>query len=88
MPASGTSFKSYGPTKLKPLKQIFFNFYANLNISQLHGTLRDDIYAPQAHLLTAIQPFPSGKSAGPDGYHCKLYKAFHEIIVPHVKDGE
>lgn len=47
---------------------------------QLDTTSRDGIDTPitEADLLDAIRAFPPGKAAGPYGFGCEFYKAFHK----------
>lgn len=77
-------YKELYSSKVKPTVTDFCNFCTNLNIPQLDGASRDDIDTQISvdDLLEAIRAFPSGKAAGPDGFGCKFYKAFHGQIVP------
>lgn len=67
-----------------PTETDIGNFLNNLNIPQLGAIHKDYIYTPisKCDLLEAFGAFPSGKSAGPNCFRCKIYKTFHEEIVP------
>ena len=60
------------------------NFFDSLCLPTLNESSRLELDSDftEDELVEAIKSFPSGKAAGPDGFGCEFYKAFHKKLAP------
>lgn len=71
-------------TKSQATNADFADFFDSLNLPKLDETSRLDLDSTfsESELVEAIKGFPSGKVAGPDGFGCEFYEAFHKTLAP------